>query len=226
MVVMKILVTGFGPFPGVTENRSALVLRELASSAALRGHELRVEELPTTYAAVDARIDELVASFQPALCIGLGVWPGRTIRLERLARNATTSSAPDAAGQVRRGAVVEGAPADWPSTLPLAAIERRLLESGFAVTWSDDAGGYVCNHVFYRSCHAVRGLAAAAACGFIHVPAAEVALPSWSPLTVARLAEAVESAIEASVEVLDRSAPEQLTQHDVEAVAVGQLTVR
>lgn len=226
MAAMKILVTGFGPFPGVTENRSGRVLRELAASPALRGHELRVEELPTVYAEVDARIDGLVASFKPDLCIGLGVWPGRAIRLERLARNATTSGAPDATGQVRKGVIVEGAPADWPSSLPLEAIERRLLESGFAVTWSDDAGGYVCNHAFFRACHAMRGLGHAAACGFIHVPATEVALPDWSPLSLARLAEAVESAIEVAVKLLGRSAPEQLTQHDVDAVAVGQLTVR
>jgi pyroglutamyl-peptidase len=200
MAAMKILVTGFGPFPGVTENRSGRVLRELAASPALRLHDLRVEELPTVYADVDARIDGFVASFQPDLCIGLGVWPGRTIRLERLARNATTSGAPDAAGQVRQGAVVEGAPAGWPSTLPLEAIEQRLLESGFTVTWSDDAGGYVCNHAFYRSCHAVRGLGHAGDCGFIHLPATEVAMSNWSPLTVARLAEAVEVAIAAAID--------------------------
>lgn len=200
MAAMKVLVTGFGPFPGVTENRSGRVLRELAASAALRGHELRVEELPTVYAEVDARIDGFVASFKPELCIGLGVWPGRTIRLERLARNATTSGVPDAAGQVRQGPVVDGAAADLPSSLPLVVIERALLENGFAVTWSDDAGGYVCNHAFYRACHAVRCLDHAVACGFVHVPATEVAMSNWSPLTVSRLAEAVEVAIAAAID--------------------------
>ncbi|MEN8184635.1 MAG: pyrrolidone-carboxylate peptidase, partial [Myxococcota bacterium] len=55
--------------------------------------------------------------------------------------------------------------------------------------WSDDAGGFLCNHVFYRARDWVEHAGLAIPCGFVHLPPLE-ALP------LARQREAVDVCLE------------------------------
>ena len=57
-------------------------------------------------------------------------------------------------------------PATRASGLPLAAIAAALATEGLAHDWSDSAGDYMCNLVFYR-CRIARPDAPT---GFIHLP--------------------------------------------------------
>lgn len=174
----RVLVTGFGPFAGVTDNPSAAVARALdglvVGNATITG-----AVLPVTYAGAPAELARLVARHQPDLVICLGLAAGETgIRLETRARNRVTAPTPDNDGACPTGQALEpGAPAELQSSLLLDHIARALKLAGVPCRTSQDAGGYVCNAVFYAclrlgQSHGFRG-------GFIHLPdAAAMALPA------------------------------------------------
>ena len=56
------------------------------------------------------------------------------------------------------------------STLPLAAMHQALSERGIPVAWSNHAGTYVCNHVFYTARRAMEQAGVDRPCGFVHLP--------------------------------------------------------
>jgi pyrrolidone-carboxylate peptidase len=64
----------------------------------------------------------------------------------------------------------------YPSTLPLDDLARELSSRSLPWAWSDDAGGFLCNHVFYRARAWVEQAGLQIPCGFIHLPPLE-ALP-------------------------------------------------
>jgi pyrrolidone-carboxylate peptidase/GNAT superfamily N-acetyltransferase len=129
--------------------------------------------LPTEFGAAAARLAEAIAAEGPDAVVMLGVAGPGPLRLERLARNASREGRPDAAGRCQGpGAILEGAPAAYASTLPLGALFRALEAAGLPAAWSDDAGGYVCNDLFFRIRHDREQAGAATPCGFLHLPPA------------------------------------------------------
>src|SRR5688572_14979637 len=102
MAPRQLLVTGFGPFPGVARNPS----REIAEALATQGIGTEVEvtgaELPVAFAevapAIDAVLDRLPQP--PDVILGLGVWGnGDSFRLERRARGVFDRTRVDNAGE-------------------------------------------------------------------------------------------------------------------------------
>lgn len=169
----RILVTGFSVFPGAPVNPTeSLVAALRADPALLAGHgEVRVEVLPVEYGRLPALIEALGREFAPDIAIHFGLSARATgFTLERLARNAIAARKPDNGGVLPAPACIVDGAADLSSTLPLDAIAARLAAAGLPVDWSDDAGGYLCNYLFYLSrSPAFAGLSAPIA-GFIHVP--------------------------------------------------------
>ena len=77
------------------------------------------------------------------------------VRLERLARNRSSATDPDARGVRGEGrAVHPGGPEVLACPLPLEALGEVLARAGFSWSVSEDAGGYVCNDLYYRLLHA------------------------------------------------------------------------
>lgn len=163
----RVLITGFEPFGVHTRNPSA----ELAGAAA-GWPGVFSAVLPVSYARARARIGDLLESEPPRAWIALGLCAQAAgLRLERVARNCDDTSQPDNDGAVREGLwiVPEGKPT-YPSTLPLDAMAKQLESAGIPIEWSDDAGGYLCNHVFYLARHLTGGDTTEIPCGLIHVP--------------------------------------------------------
>ena len=106
---LRILITGFGPFPGAPYNPTqALVERLLRlrrpafSDVDLSGHIF-----PVTYKAVDLELPQALAKHRPQALLMFGL-AGRTahLRIETRARNAVTMLWPDAAQtRVRKGSI-------------------------------------------------------------------------------------------------------------------------
>lgn len=169
----RVLVTGFGPFPGAPANPTEWLVTTLAADPpAFAGEaELHVEVLPVEYEAVPARLAAFGAGCAPDIAIHFGLSArARGFTLERLARNEVRAKRPDNAGHWRPGGPICQGALDIPSTLPLEMIHRALSAADLPVFWSDDAGGYLCNYLFYLSCaQSAPGFAPAMA-GFIHVP--------------------------------------------------------
>lgn len=163
----RILVTGFAPFLDHAVNPTAWLVGQLdggmAGRAALTGVQLPVTftgAVPALLAAVDDVRPDAVVMF------GLA-YDTDVIRPERLALNLDDATAPDNDGTVRRNRPIDPAgPMGYWSSLPLDAIIDDLEAAGFPTKTSRDAGGYICNHLFFGMRHARPALSA----GFIHVP--------------------------------------------------------
>lgn len=164
---MRILVTGFEPFGGHAVNSSTAVVNALPTSDALITHIL-----PTVYAESGRVIRELITRERPdaVLCLGLCA-RSSSILLERVAINLNDDACGDNAGDCANGRVIApDGPVGYWSTLPLAAMHGALRAKGVPVAWSNTAGTYVCNHVFYSARHQIEQLGGEQPCGFVHLP--------------------------------------------------------
>jgi pyroglutamyl-peptidase len=194
---MKVLLTGFGPFPGVDSNPSELVALELGARPGLR-HEVLAEVLPVEYEAAGARVRELITAHEPDAVVCLGTAAKRVeINLERVALNLDDAAIPDNAGRHLVGEpIVEDGPAAYWSTLPLDRMREALASLKVPAVISNHAGAYVCNHVFYSARHQIELTRLPAPCGLIHLPLPAELLPgeerSESTLPMATLVDAVE----------------------------------
>lgn len=169
MAQMTTLVTGFEPFGGASVNVSEEIVTALA---ALGRPGLVTAVLPTSYRRSEAAIGELLHRHRPATVLLLGLaGSAEKLRLEQVALNLNDAAAPDNDGECReRRPIVEEAPVAYRSTLPLermAATARRLGEE---VEFSRDAGGYVCNHVFFTAAHLAATTFPETRTGFVHLP--------------------------------------------------------
>jgi pyroglutamyl-peptidase len=159
----------------LAENPSATIVRELSRRAEVRPDDyvrLRVAILPTEFVNAERAIRELLETDVPDVLLALGVAPrAQGLRLERIARNRDDSALADNAGEQRKlMPIVAGGPDTFESTLPIQAMRAALEQLGVQVAISDDAGGYVCNHVFYAARQVIDSRRLSTRCGFVHVP--------------------------------------------------------
>jgi pyroglutamyl-peptidase len=171
----KILLTGFGPFPGVAENATARLVPELAvrAAAAFPAHTFHHDILETAWGAAPERAAHLVATLKPMLALHFGVArEAKGFQIERTAQNLCRIAA-DVTGSLPSAAHLDGAGPDARSCgIDAVALALRLEALGYPVSVSDDAGAYLCNAVLYHSLAAAEALAPAACRAvFIHIPA-------------------------------------------------------
>ena len=183
----RLLVTGFGVFPGAPVNPTEKLVRALREAPPpLDGvGAFRAELLDVDYATISGRLSEIGRSFSPDIAIHFGLARECSgFRLERTARNSHRDARPDNSGALPASGRVCDGDETYPSSLPLDDIHAALAGAGLPVEWSDDAGGYLCNTVFTLSrAHACDGLAPAMS-GFVHVPPLREAEPE-NPRTLA-----------------------------------------
>jgi pyroglutamyl-peptidase len=170
---LRILVTGFGPFPGAPFNPTEplvarlLRLRRPALDAVERtGHIFAV-----TYQAVDRELPQLLTKHRPHALLMFGL-ASRTLylRVETRARNAVTTLWPDADHARARKGLIEGN-ADVLMFGPHTAKLLRAADStGVDVRASHDAGSYLCNYLSWRAIEATRGDNGPRLAAFVHVP--------------------------------------------------------
>ena len=170
----RILVTGFGPFPGVPENISAWLALRLASGYVRPAFNGRVEAhvLPTEWAEVARLAPALLNSVRPRLVLHLGVSRrARGIRLERRAENIADARI-DARGALPPSATVfEGKPAILRTPLPATRLAARLRDHGLSAAASRSCGAYLCNFLYYRSLDWAHRQPSPCDVLFVHVPA-------------------------------------------------------
>src|ERR1700716_2219080 len=106
---LRILITGFGPFPGAPFNPTQPLVARLLRlrRPALSDVELTGHLFPVTYRAVDRKLPALFGTRQPDALLMFGL-ASRTphLRIETRARNAVTTLWPDADHtRVRKGSI-------------------------------------------------------------------------------------------------------------------------
>jgi len=170
----RILITGFGAFPGAPYNPTGKLVARLLNlrRPALDDIERVGHIFPVTYAAVDRELPDLIAKHAPdgLLMFGLAT---RTpfIRIETRARNTITQIWPDAANtHVRSRTIVSNADSTrrfGPHTLKLL---RAAQSTGVDTRASLSAGYYLCNYLSWRVIEATQTPSGPRLAAFIHVP--------------------------------------------------------
>ena len=170
---LRILVTGFGPFPGAPFNPTQPLVRRLLRlrRPALSDVELTGHIFPVTYKAVDRELPQLLTKHRPQALLMFGL-ANRTpyVRIETRARNAVTTLWPDADhARVRKGSIAGGADARMfgPHT---AKLLRAADRTGVDARASRDAGSYLCNYLSWRAIEATRSDTGPRLAAFVHVP--------------------------------------------------------
>lgn len=185
-MTVRLLVTGFTPFPGAPVNPTEHLIRRFEADPPLKGEDVafRFAVLPVDYACAISAIEQVAAGFEPDVVIHFGLaHEAAGFRLETMARNEIAARIPDNSGRQPELSAIRDGLGAVPSTLPLGEIARALEDAGFPVQWSDDAGGYLCNYVFFHSAAGLcRGVSGAMR-GFVHV--GPVDLPGVEPFDTA-----------------------------------------
>jgi pyroglutamyl-peptidase len=169
----RILITGFGAFPGAPHNPTMPLVDRLMRlrRPAFDDVERSSHVFHVTYATVDRELPELLRKHRPHALLMFGL-AARTsyLRIETRARNAVTAIWPDADGtRVRKGSITPGADARTfgPHT---AKLLRAALASGIDARLSRDAGSYLCNYLSWRAIEATRRDNGPRLAAFIHIP--------------------------------------------------------
>ncbi|KRR15446.1 peptidase C15 [Bradyrhizobium lablabi] len=170
---LRILVTGFGPFPGAPYNPTQPLVARLTRlrRPAFTDVELSSHIFPVTYTAVDRELPLALAKHKPHALLMFGL-ASRTpyLRIETRARNAVTMLWPDAAQtRVRKGSIADGADAQQfgPHT---AKLLRAASNTGLDARASRDAGSYLCNYLSWRAIESVDADNRLRLAAFIHIP--------------------------------------------------------
>ncbi len=170
-----LLLTYFGPFPGVPVNPTVALAEGAQRLLTRMRPDLNVitRELPVSYDGSSAALRAALQEVQPDALISLGVAVGRdVVSLEQVAINLDSAGIEDNDGDRRcdEPIVPDGREAYF-SSLPVRASFERLRAAGEPVEISYTAGTYVCNHVFYEGQRISRDLGLSIPAGFVHVPA-------------------------------------------------------
>jgi pyroglutamyl-peptidase len=168
---MRIVLTGFGPFPGAPFNPSARLVERLSRRRrpALMGLDFKTHIFATTYAAVDRDLPKLFAT-KPDIVLMFGLAGRRRhLSIETRARNAVSLLFPDAEGYSPPRNVIAPKHAsalrgNAPFLRLLAAVRGRAVSARL----SRDAGAYLCNYIYWRALQNARG--SKPLVQFVHIP--------------------------------------------------------
>jgi pyroglutamyl-peptidase len=172
---MRLLVTGFGPFPNMPRNPSAALARRVAASPRWRllGIEVTCRTLTTAYSALATELDPALAKDKPDAVLMIGV-AGRSTRIRIESRGTSRRSMlfPDVSGKTAAAPASGGHGQRWTRLPPVKAL-RALRRQALPSRISRDAGRYLCNASYFRA------LALPVPVLFVHIPKPHGARP-WT----------------------------------------------
>jgi len=169
---MRVLLLGFGPFPGAPRNPSAILAERLARRRrpALADATRTAHVFATAYAAIDSELPNLLAG-HPDIVLMFGLAARRRqLCVETQARNARSMLFPDVRGyRPERSVIVPGGPAARRGFAPFAGLLAAARASRMPARLSRDAGRYVCNYSYWRALE-LAGRGSRPLVVFIHIP--------------------------------------------------------
>ncbi len=166
-----VLMSGFEPFGAYDTNPSYDALIPLHEQLILN-LDIRVIEIPVTWESGWPSLLEKIDELNPDVVVGTGVAGSDAMRFETLAINEASGKDEDDV-TLNGEPVVEGGPDTIPAEMPVSQMADAMDGGGFDVMISDNAGDFLCNHVFYNLMyHVDNSDDPPVAAGFIHVPPA------------------------------------------------------
>lgn len=197
---MRVVIAGFGPFPGVPRNPSAAIAQALAQRRrpALLRLDRSVHVFATNYAAIDRDLPKIFAKMPDVVLIFGLAGRRRHICIETRARNAVSLLFPDANGcRPSTGVIEAGGPAALSGRAPFHRLLGAARARNGSVRLSRDAGRYLCNYAYW--CALQRAPRGWPLVQFVHIPAiAQYARPhrrnkKWRGLTLGQILTAAEN---------------------------------
>nr|XP_023423265.1 LOW QUALITY PROTEIN: pyroglutamyl-peptidase 1-like protein [Cavia porcellus] len=138
--------------------------------------ELRTLQLPVDYREVKQKIVRIWKDFQPQLAVHVGVdTSAKAIFLEQCGKNCGYRDGDIRGFRPEGGVCLPGGPEVIVSKISMKMICKCIAIEDVEVTFSGDAGRYVCDYTYYLSLHHGNGHAA-----LIHVPP----LSHWFPASL------------------------------------------
>ena len=170
-----ILVTGFGPFPGVDVNPTQ-VLAEQFSRTTMNGLKVVARVLDVSFERSAAQVREVIEGQgnAPRAIIHFGVSVGADkIHIERQAVNRKAAGIPDVDGHHYEGDVICSTHAlddVLDTAVDVEALVKSLNQAGLQAYLSDDAGRYVCNSTYFNSLAMLLETGIGSLVLFVHIP--------------------------------------------------------
>lgn len=170
---VRVLLTGFGPFPGVPVNPTGAIVAAAARRLARTRTPLRVatETLPTEWAML-ARLPDLLCFHRPDVVVMTGVAVrARSARLERTAHARADAALSDAAGAkliVKSGIYAHRAARR--TEVDANRVKTALNRAKLRISVSDDPGRYLCNAAYLTALDWAARRAPRPTVVFVHVP--------------------------------------------------------
>jgi pyroglutamyl-peptidase len=199
-----ILVTGFEPFGGETVNASWEAAQQLEGWR--HGDTVAVaRSLPCAYDASVKKLVNAIETLRPDALLMTGQAARRTlVCVERFAHNLDDATAPDNDGALRRALRISRAAPEWLETMAsVRTIARAIKEAGIPARVSRDAGGFVCNHLYFGALQYLSDKRSAIPAVFVHLPVTpEQAPPGASEKRLTRT-EASDALRAAAAAILD-----------------------
>jgi pyroglutamyl-peptidase len=171
MTIDPVIITGFEPYGHRSFNPAFEVVRAL-DGCTIEGAQVLARTLPVSFARLRNELTSLFADNHASAVICLGLWPGENmIRLERVAINIADCEISDNDGRLLSDEPLSRATALARfTTLPIRAIEQRLLEAGIPTRVSNTAGTFLCNACLYTVLELLSEQRRRIPAGFIHLP--------------------------------------------------------
>jgi pyroglutamyl-peptidase len=142
---LDLLITGFGPFPGVRINPTTKLARLVAARLRHSGLRIGTAILQTSYAAGLPALGREIDAAGPRAILLLGVAArARHVRVELFARGRSNPLHPDATGRTQAG-VQRGAGLPKLTTARPQAALAHLRRLGIKSRLSPSAGRYLCD---------------------------------------------------------------------------------
>lgn len=166
---LRILVSGFEPFGDNQRNPTGELAQRYSIPTRVGNVIVKGVELPVVYYQAWDKLKLEIESFRPDFILALGLSPGDySVRLERVAINYDRGD-PDNLGRKHLGPIISGGKERIESDLPVGEIAKVLQDNDVPTYVSNDAGGYLCNHIFYQVMHYSLGHPDQPS-GFVHLP--------------------------------------------------------
>ncbi|MBT7610802.1 MAG: pyroglutamyl-peptidase I [Bacteriovoracaceae bacterium] len=174
----KILITGFPTFHTHKSNPTESVFEYINFDPKIFNLEKLI--LPVSFENGFSLLKTKLSHDPPDVLIMLGLAASRSeISLERVAINLLHCDRKDNIGKVIQNTKirVDGKAAFF-STLPLEKIAHKLTSKNIPFHFSNTAGTYICNMIFYQALEFIEQSKLNTLAGFIHVPPTKELLPT------------------------------------------------
>lgn len=197
----RVLVTGFGSFPGVRDNPSGRLIDWLEDDARwVRRADLSLftQRLPVAWNAMPALVARQAAEIDPDIVIHFGVHSkARGFTIENCARNRTAVTVDALGCEWDQHQIVPQAPHLLKAPRSAKKLATHLAGRGLPAVPSSDAGTYLCNMLFFLSLEQRRRTGRPAVVQFVHIP--PLALQSGRPSPNAITRETLRTGVSAII---------------------------